>query len=71
MQAGGISTANRRQGQLFSSFIFQTAGLGQVLGPILFTLAVDMTGKWEGSIFLLLLAGAASIVIAVKNRPEQ
>ena len=67
----GMLAANRRQGQLFSSFIFQSAGLGQVLGPILFTWAVDMTGKWEGSIFLLLLAGAASIVIAVKNRPEE
>lgn len=67
----GEMAANRRQGQLFSSFIFQSAGLGQVFGPILFAWAVDVTGKWEGSIFLLLLAGAASIVVALRIRPDR
>ena len=63
----GEMAANRRQGQLFSSFIFQSAGLGQLLGPILFAWAVDISGRWEGSIFLLLLAGAASIVVALRT----
>lgn len=68
VRVGQIS-ANRRQGQLFSAFVFQLTGLGQVCGPILFAWSVDKAGNWEGGIIWLVTAGLASIFIAIKNRP--
>ncbi|WP_424926969.1 CynX/NimT family MFS transporter [Amaricoccus tamworthensis] len=54
---------------LVSGLIFQSAGLGQFLGPVLAALAVETSGSWSAAswVVLILMAGSVWCILRLRS----
>jgi MFS family permease len=61
-----LTAQSRRGSSLTAGVVYQYAGAGQLLGPVLAGLAVQLSGGWSGSAFVVLAAsGIAMLIIAL------
>lgn len=54
---------------LVSGLIFQSAGLGQFMGPVLAAFAVETSGSWSSAAWVILILMLASILCILRMRP--
>lgn len=63
-----LTAQSRRGSSLTAGVVYQYAGVGQLLGPVLAGLAVQLSGGWSGSAFVVLAAsGVAMLIIALPS----
>ena len=53
----GLFSENRQQSSVYSAALIQTAGIGQLLGPVALAAFVDFSGSWSYAALPIALAG--------------